>query len=94
MPWPPNSSQRYEQAVGEHLRSLGPGTYVWGTRPAQDSPETWALWPEEAMCRQAHAEALALCSPAVGAVIEERGIELSSVREHIDSRLGTDAERE
>jgi hypothetical protein len=84
----------YDQTVAERLRSLGPGSHVWITNPAQDSPETWALWPAEATARQAHAEARALCSPVITAVVQERGIELISVRQHVETRVGTEAGQE
>jgi predicted glycoside hydrolase/deacetylase ChbG (UPF0249 family) len=81
-----------EEAVREALTALTPGTYLWVTRPAHDSPETWGLWPEGDTAGQRDADARAVCSAAVAAVVRERGIETISFRQHVEARLGPDAE--
>jgi predicted glycoside hydrolase/deacetylase ChbG (UPF0249 family) len=91
---PSSAARPRDEAVAELLRSLGPGTYLWITRPAHDSPETWAMWSEETAAREAHADARALCSPALRSVVAERSIELLSVRQHVETCLGTEAEGE
>jgi hypothetical protein len=75
------------------LSSLPPGDHLWVVRPAQAAPETWALWPEEEQARR-HADALAVRSPEIRTLLNSRGIELISFRQHVEARLGTEADRE
>lgn len=79
-------------AAAAQIAQLQPGTHLWITQPASDSPETWGLWPDEAGERAAHDDAHALCSAEVRSVIAARGIELISARQFLESRLGTEAE--
>lgn len=78
------------QTIRKTLEDLLPGVYLWSGRPAQDSPETWALWPDEETARARHADALALCDLETIALIQRRGIELISFRQHMETRLGTE----
>ena len=89
---PSAETQGWDQALLGELSALRPGVHLWVTRPAQDSPETWSLWASEEAARARHAEALMLCSPDVSALIRQRGIELISFRQHLEARLGTDAD--
>ena len=77
-------------AVRKALEELTAGVYVWAARPAQDSPETWAFWPDYETAQARHAEALALCDPEIIALIQRRGIELISFRQHLETQLGTE----
>jgi predicted glycoside hydrolase/deacetylase ChbG (UPF0249 family) len=76
------------------LASLGPGVHLWIVRPAQSSPETWALWRDETLAEHHHTDAMAVCNPEVIALIQRRGIELISFRQHAEARLGAAAEQE
>jgi predicted glycoside hydrolase/deacetylase ChbG (UPF0249 family) len=78
------------EAAVKALTSLAPGVYLWVVRPAHETPETWGLWPYGNTAEQRHADALAVCSAAVAAVIRERGIERISFRQHVEARLGCD----
>jgi predicted glycoside hydrolase/deacetylase ChbG (UPF0249 family) len=73
----------------EALRNLTVGTYLWVTHPAQETPETWAIWGEET-AGVYQREALALGDPGVCIVLRERGISLVSFRQHLETRLGTE----
>jgi hypothetical protein len=86
----PRESAR-EVALLELLAGLTPGVYLWVTQPAFDSPETWGMWSSDA-ARDRQADALALCSAAIRALTEKRGIELISFRQHVEMRLGTAAD--
>jgi hypothetical protein len=77
-----------------YCSQLTAGVHLWVTHPAQDTPETWGLWPEESQTRRRHADALAICNPEVLALIRQRGIELIGFREHVEERLGGEAEKE
>ena len=88
----PPSTPPGEQAFSQALAALTPGVHLWVTHPAQDSPETWGLWPDDETARSHHAEALALCSPELAALVRRRGIELISFRQHLETRLGTEAD--
>jgi predicted glycoside hydrolase/deacetylase ChbG (UPF0249 family) len=81
-----------EEALRDVLTSLVPGTSLWVARPAHDSPETWGLWPDGASARARQADALALCSAALEALVRQHGIELISFRQYLEERLGTEAE--
>ncbi len=76
------------------LAALGPGVHLWIVRPAQPSPEAWALWPNDALAESRRADAAAVCSAEVMALIQRRGIELISFRQHAEARLGGEAEQE
>jgi hypothetical protein len=78
----------------EQLRDLRPGTHLWEVRPAQASPETWGLWPDEEQARARQADALAICDPELIALVRSKSIELLSFRQHIETRLGAEAESE
>lgn len=80
-----------ETAMLEVLAALTPGVYLWAAQPANDSPESWALWSSDA-ARDRQADAVALASPRVRALIEKRGIEVISFRQHLEMRLGTAAD--
>jgi hypothetical protein len=82
-----------DDALG-YLSGLAPGVHLWVTQPAQDSPETWALWADDAQTRRRHADALAICAPEILGQIRQRSIELIGFREHIEERLGGQAEKE
>lgn len=90
---PPGPTPPWWERLEAALSSLTPGTYLWRTTPAQDSPETWGLWPE-ALAEQAAAEWRALCSAELAALLRARGIELISFRQHLETRLGGAAEFE
>jgi predicted glycoside hydrolase/deacetylase ChbG (UPF0249 family) len=75
------------------LAALAPGAYLWIVCPSQPAPETCALWPEAERIRR-HADARAMVDPEVLAVIKKQGIELLSFRQHAESRLGAEAEKE
>jgi hypothetical protein len=70
------------------LGGLSSGVHVWVVRPARETPETWALWPDETQARLRHADALAVCDPQVIALLAGRGIEL---RRLTPPRTGTPA---
>jgi predicted glycoside hydrolase/deacetylase ChbG (UPF0249 family) len=79
-------------ALQESLASLKPGVYLWATRPAQDSPETWSLWPNSEMAKTRQADYQALCSAEVRGLLDQRGVERISFRQYIEDRLGTEVE--
>jgi len=79
-------------AVLDALAALTAGVHLWVTHPAHDAPETWGLWPDEAVARTRHEEFAALCSPELLAQVRARGIELISFRQHLETRLGTEPE--
>jgi chitin disaccharide deacetylase len=81
-----------ERAFEDALTVLKPGTYLWLTHPAHASPETWAIWgrPETAAAR--YAATLALCSAQIRSLLDQRGIECISFRQHLEERLGTETE--
>jgi hypothetical protein len=76
------------------LGSLSSGVHLWAVSPAHDSPETWALWPDEERARCNQADALAICDPEIRALIEKRGIERIGFRQHVEARVGSEAENE
>ncbi|HEV3258304.1 MAG TPA: ChbG/HpnK family deacetylase [Gemmataceae bacterium] len=77
------------RALLDVLAALVPGVHLWVTHPAQDSPETWALWADDDTARTRHEDFLALSSPEVLAQVRARAIELISFRQHLETRLGT-----
>jgi predicted glycoside hydrolase/deacetylase ChbG (UPF0249 family) len=85
---PEPSANAFEKA----LASLKPGTYLWLTHPAQASPEISCLWPEPQTAATRYAETLALCNPEIRALLEQRGIERISFRQHLEERLGTETD--
>lgn len=74
-----------ETALMNALAALAPGTHLWVTHPAQDSPETWGLWPY-ATTQHRQGDLLAVCSAAVRALLRQRGIPLVSYRQFLDAR--------
>jgi predicted glycoside hydrolase/deacetylase ChbG (UPF0249 family) len=76
------------------LGILGPGAHLWIVRPVHDSPESWALWPDHQQIQARTRDARAICDPEVMALIQKRGIELISFRQHVESRVGAEAEQE
>src|SRR5262249_16864021 len=79
-----------EQAEGM-LQGLAPGVYLWSTRPAQCSPETWALWGET-VAERCQRDYEYLCNPQLRQILDRLGIELISFRQHVEARLGNVAE--
>jgi hypothetical protein len=79
-----------ESAFRDALAALTPGAYLWLTHPAHDSPETWTLWAEAETAAARSAEGLALCSPEVRLLLEQRSIELVSFRQYLEERLGAE----
>ena len=81
-----------ESALLDTFTALKPGVYLWLTHPMHDSPETWSLWarPETAAAR--YAESLALCSPEVRSIVEQRGIERVSFRQYLEECLGAETD--
>jgi hypothetical protein len=74
------------------LATLGAGTHLWVTHPAPDSPETWALWPNRETAERHHRDSQNLCDPAVRRLLKQSAIECISFRQHLEGRLGTEAE--
>jgi predicted glycoside hydrolase/deacetylase ChbG (UPF0249 family) len=64
------------------ITGLGPGAYLWVVRPAQDSPETWAMWSDPG--RHA-ADARAVCDPEIAATLESRGVRRCSFAKYLRS---------
>lgn len=81
-----------ERALHDTLSALKPGVYLWLTHPAHDAPETWALWEGPEMASARYAESLALCSPEVRALLDQRGVERISFRQYVEQRLGADTD--
>jgi predicted glycoside hydrolase/deacetylase ChbG (UPF0249 family) len=81
-----------EKTLEDALTALQPGTYVWVTHPTQASPETWALWDSAEKATARYADALTLCSPKVRSLLNQRGVECISFRQHLEERLGTETE--
>jgi hypothetical protein len=76
------------------LTACGPGVYLWVTRPAPESPETWALWPDSVEARERSLDAALLCDGGLRKLFEDRRVELLSFRQHIETRLGSEADKE
>jgi predicted glycoside hydrolase/deacetylase ChbG (UPF0249 family) len=81
-----------EKAFDETLAALKPGTYLWLTHPAHAAPETSALWDKPKMAANRYADSLTLCSAEVRSLLNQRGIECISFRQHLEERLGTETE--
>jgi predicted glycoside hydrolase/deacetylase ChbG (UPF0249 family) len=78
-------------ALQAALAALKPGTYLWLTHPTQASPETSSLWADPQAAAR-YADSIALCNPEVRELLEQRGIERISFRQHLEQRLGTDTD--
>jgi chitin disaccharide deacetylase len=81
-----------EKEFDDSLAALKPGTYFWVTHPAHASPETWALWDGTETAAARYTEAQALCSAELRWLLDQRGIERISFRQHLEERLGTETE--
>lgn len=80
------------RAIQEALAALKPGAYLWRTHPLHASPEVWALWADPEIAAARYAESVALCSPEIRALLEQRGLEQISFRQYLEQRLGTESE--
>ncbi len=80
--------------VSAALAALQPGVHLWVVHPAQDTPEAWAVWPDEDRQRVRAEDARAIASRQVAALIVRRGIDLISFRQHIEAQVGGEAEKE
>jgi predicted glycoside hydrolase/deacetylase ChbG (UPF0249 family) len=58
------------------------GSYLWVVRPAQDSPESWGMWPEAG----GHvADARAICDPDLAARLDALGVRRCTFRDYLQS---------
>jgi hypothetical protein len=65
---------------GEAPAGLDTGAYLWVVRPAQDTPETWALWPSPG---RHQVDARAVCDPELAAALESRGVRRCTFQEYL-----------
>jgi hypothetical protein len=59
-----------------------PGAYLMIVRPAQDSPETWAMWSDPS---RHVADARSVCDPTLAARLESLGIVRCTFREYLQN---------
>jgi predicted glycoside hydrolase/deacetylase ChbG (UPF0249 family) len=86
LPLSEEAEKRRLPALREAFTALERGTYVWVTHPAQDSPETWALWHDYAIAEASHADHESVCSSELRALLDGIGIQRISFRQHLQAR--------
>jgi predicted glycoside hydrolase/deacetylase ChbG (UPF0249 family) len=64
---------------GAALAGLDAGAYLWVVRPAQDTPESWALWPSPG---RHQADARAVCNPELAGLLERHGVRRCRFQEY------------
>jgi predicted glycoside hydrolase/deacetylase ChbG (UPF0249 family) len=62
------------------LRSLKAGAYLWVVRPAQDTPETWAIWSADP---RHQADARAICDPELSSLLVRQRIRQITFQQYL-----------